>query len=79
MGFLSSLFGIKGSQPKTSTVVQAQKLPEEISPFVKEILGEAQDLYKKEAVQLETIADKGISEAESDIMNIMGEWSNILT
>ena len=48
MGFLSSLFGIKGSQPKTSTVVQAQKLPEEISPFVKEILGEAQDLYKAE-------------------------------
>ena len=48
MGFLSSLFGIKGSQPKTSTVVQAQKLPEEISPFVKEILGEAQDLYKHE-------------------------------
>ena len=46
MGFLSSLFGIKGSQPKTSTVVQAQKLPEEIAPFVKEILGEAQDLYK---------------------------------
>ena len=48
MGFLSSLFGIKGSQPKTSTVVQAQKLPEEISPFVREILGEAQDLYKAE-------------------------------
>jgi len=48
MGFLSSLFGIKGSQPKTSTVVQSQKLPEEISPFVKEILGEAQDLYKAE-------------------------------
>ena len=48
MGFLSSLFGIKGSQPKTSTVVQAQKLPEEIAPFVKEILGESQDLYKHE-------------------------------
>jgi len=40
MGFLSSLFGIKGSQPKTSTVVQAQQLPKEISPFVTEILKE---------------------------------------
>mgnify|MGYP003143782960 CR=1 FL=1 len=46
MGFLSSLFGVKSRTPETKTVVQSQKLPEEIAPFVKEILGEAQDLYK---------------------------------
>ena len=46
MGFLSSLFGVGSRTPETKTVVQAQKLPEEIAPFVKEILGEAQDLYK---------------------------------
>ena len=48
MGFLSSLFGVGSRTPKTETVVQAQKLPEEIAPFVKEILKEAQDLYKGE-------------------------------
>ena len=48
MGFLSSLFGVGSRTPRTETVVQAQKLPEEISPFVKEILKEAQDLYKGE-------------------------------
>ena len=48
MGFLSSLFGVGSRTPEKSTVVQAQKLPEEISPFVKEILKEAQDLYKGE-------------------------------
>ena len=48
MGFLSSLFGTKRSSTPSSTVVQSTKLPEEISPFVKEILGEAQQLYKGE-------------------------------
>jgi len=48
MGFLSSLFGTRQSSQPTSTVVQSSKLPEEISPFVKEILGEAQQLYKSE-------------------------------
>ena len=49
MGFLSSLFGLGSSraQPATSTVVQAQKLPSEIAPFVQEVVGEAQDLYKQ--------------------------------
>jgi len=48
MGFLSSLFGVGGkSQPSTQTVVQSQKLPPEIAPFVKEIAGEAQDLFKQ--------------------------------
>ena len=46
MGFLSSLFGVKDRTPKTETVIQAQKLPEEISPFVKEILKEAKDLFE---------------------------------
>ena len=48
MGILSSLFGIGGGggRPSTQTVVQSQKIPEELSPFVKEILGEAQALYK---------------------------------
>ena len=45
MGFLSSLFGTKSSTPSTTNVVQS-KLPAELAPFVKEILGEAQQLYK---------------------------------
>ena len=45
MGFLSSLFGTKSSTPSATTVMQS-KLPAEIAPFVKEILGEAQQLYK---------------------------------
>jgi len=46
MGILSSLFGIGGSKPSTSTVVQQQNIPKELAPFIKEILGEAQTLYK---------------------------------
>ena len=46
MGFLSSLFGSSKSQPATTTNVISQKLPEEIAPFAKEVLGEAQQLYK---------------------------------
>ena len=48
MGFLSSLFGVKDRTPSQQTVVQSQKLPPELAPFIKEILGEAQDLYKGE-------------------------------
>jgi len=48
MGFLSSLFGVSDRTPKTSTVVQTSKLPEELSPFVKDVLGEAQALYQAE-------------------------------
>ena len=48
MGFLSSLFGVKNRTPATTTNVVSTKLPEELSPFVKEVLGEAQDLYKAE-------------------------------
>ena len=46
MGFLSSLFGVGSRTPSQKTVVQAQKIPEELAPFVKEILGEAQQLYQ---------------------------------
>ena len=46
MGFLSSLFGSSKSKPATTTNVISQKLPEEIAPFAKEVLGEAQQLYK---------------------------------
>jgi len=48
MGFLSSLFGVSDRTPKTSTVVQTSKLPEELSPFVKDVLGEAQTMYQAE-------------------------------
>ena len=41
MGFLSSLFG---GGPKT-TVVQS-RIPEELAPYVKQILGEQQALYE---------------------------------
>jgi len=48
MGFLSSLFGIGGrSKPSTQTVVQSQKLPPEIAPFVSEIAQEAKDLFQQ--------------------------------
>ena len=47
MGFLSSLFGIGGTgkQATTTQVVQSQ-IPKELSPFVTQILGEAQDIYE---------------------------------
>ena len=48
MGFLSSLFGVKDRTPATNQVVQAAQLPPEIAPFVKEIAGEARDLYRGE-------------------------------
>jgi hypothetical protein len=46
MGILSSLFGIGGTgkQATTTQVIQSQ-IPKELSPFVKEILSEAQALY----------------------------------
>ena len=46
MGFLSSLFGSSKSKPATTTNVISQKLPEEIAPFAKEVLTDAQKLYK---------------------------------
>ena len=48
MGFLSSLFGVGDRTPETKTNIVNTKLPEELSPFVTEVLGEAQDLYKSQ-------------------------------
>jgi len=48
MGFLSSLFGTKQSKTPSSTVVQSSAIPKEMSPFITEILGEAQDIYQAE-------------------------------
>ena len=45
MSFLSSIFGIGRGKP--SQTVMTQKLPEEIAPFAKEMLEEAQTLYKQ--------------------------------
>ena len=46
MGFLSSLFGSSKSAPATTTNVVQQKLAPEIAPFAKEVLTDAQALYK---------------------------------
>ena len=62
MGFWSSLFGFGDSKPATQVVQQVSKFPEELAPYIKEILGEAQTLYgaqKEEGYQpytKETIA-----------------------
>jgi hypothetical protein len=48
MGFLSSLFGVSDRTPATTTNVVSTKLPDELAPFVTDVLGEAQDLYKGE-------------------------------
>ena len=48
MSFLSSLFGFGGSQPRTQQVIQSSKLPEEIAPFAKDVLEDAQKLYEAE-------------------------------
>ena len=43
MGFLSGLFG----GPKTTTTVVQSKIPEELSPYVKDVLGDTQTLYRQ--------------------------------
>ena len=46
MALLDFLFGSRTKPvPTTSTTVTTSKLPEEIAPFVKEVLGEAQQIY----------------------------------
>ena len=47
MAILDFLFGRTKPTPTTTTVQQTSKLPEEIAPFVTEILGEAQDLFQQ--------------------------------
>tara|TARA_R110002020_G_scaffold241421_1_gene454637 strand:+ start:345 stop:3056 length:2712 start_codon:yes stop_codon:yes gene_type:complete len=44
MGFLSGLFGGGG---KTTTNIVQTKIPEELSPHVKEVLGDTQTLYRQ--------------------------------
>ena len=48
MGFFSSLFGSKRSSEPSSTVVQASTIPKEIAPYMKEVLGGYQDLYRNQ-------------------------------
>tara|TARA_R110002020_G_scaffold30139_5_gene94812 strand:- start:2439 stop:4613 length:2175 start_codon:yes stop_codon:yes gene_type:complete len=45
MALLDFLFGRTKPVPTTTTVQQSSKLPEQIAPFVEEVLGEAQQLY----------------------------------
>jgi len=45
MGWLSSFFGFDDKPAAPTVVQQTSKIPEELAPFVKEILGEAQTLY----------------------------------
>ena len=46
MGFFSSLFGSKRSSEPSSTVVQAQSIPKEVAPYLKEVLEGYQDRIK---------------------------------
>jgi|8_EtaG_2_1085327.scaffolds.fasta_scaffold06889_4 hypothetical protein len=48
MGFLSSLFGGGDSRPATTTNVVSQKLPDEIAPFVSEVLKEGKAQFEAE-------------------------------
>jgi len=48
MGFLSSLFQTGAPvQPVAGPVVGTSKLPEELAPYYKDILGKAQALYNE--------------------------------
>ena len=47
MSFLSGLFGRTKYEPTTRTVQTVSKLPEEIAPYVTDILEDAQAQYDK--------------------------------
>ena len=51
MGFLSSLFGSRRSEPRTTTTQVIQKLPPEIAPKVEEIADEAKRLYEERVAE----------------------------
>ena len=52
MAILDFLFGSRTKPvPTTSTTVTTSKLPEEIAPFVKEVLGDAQQIYSERREQ----------------------------
>ena len=46
MGFLSSLFGFDDAKPAQSQVVQSAKIPEELKPYVTEIMKSAQTQFQ---------------------------------
>ena len=47
MGFLSSLFGFDDAKPAQSQVVQATKIPEELKPYVTEVMESAQKQFQE--------------------------------
>jgi len=53
MSILSSILGIGGSQPQpvAGPALATQKIPEELAPFYKDILGKAQALYKEKTAE----------------------------
>ena len=61
MGFLSSLFGGGNDKvPATTTNVVSQKLPDEIAPFVSEILKEGKAQFDKEQSNLQVILHRSL-------------------
>ena len=53
MSILSSILGIGGNQPQpvAGPALATQKIPEELAPFYKDILGKAQALYKEKTAE----------------------------
>ena len=53
MSILSSILGIGGSQPQpvAGPALATQKIPEELAPYYKDILGKAQALYKEKTAE----------------------------
>ena len=53
MSILSSILGIGGNQPQpvAGPPIATQKIPEEIAPYYKDILGKAQALYKEKTAE----------------------------
>ena len=71
IGFLKGLFGGSERRPTTTTTVQTSKLPEEIAPFVTQVLDEAKaqyDIAKEKGYQPypgETIAPRVQAELDA--------------
>ena len=53
MSILSSILGIGGNQPQpvAGPALATQKIPEELAPYYKDILGKAQALYKEKTAE----------------------------
>ena len=78
MALLDFLFGRTKPVPTTTNVQQTSKLPEQIAPFVEEVLGEAQQIYgqrREEGFKEfpgETIAPRTAEElAAREFLNVM--------